>query len=252
MIIQYSSDLHLEFGSKKFNYIVRPEADVHVFAGDMHTNPKSLAKFFRKVRSITPKPILYVYGNHEFYGGDIDERREEYLTELDGLVITLNNCWAVVEGVRILGTTLYSDLSNPLDAICVSQGMSDFQVVRKDGALITTETWNAMHKRSLDFLKRTIQPGDVVVTHFSPSMQLVPKQYKGSRTSAGYHSELYYLIEEKKPALWIYGHDHDSHRDVMIADTRVVCNQKGYPHENLHYAPRIVEVKNEVQNHPSL
>lgn len=241
-MIQYCSDLHLEFGSSKFKYIVMPEADVHVFAGDIHTNAKSLRKFFVKVRQLTPKPLIYVYGNHEFYDHDLATYKQEYERELEGVVTLLDNSFVEIDGVRFLGTGLYTDLSNPIEAITVAMGMTDFNLVQYNGHKLTPQVWDAHHRTALQFLEDNLRRGDVVVTHTSPSYQLCAKQYRGNKTSAGYHTELYYLIEKKKPALWIYGHDHNVHQDKMIANTRCVCNQRGYNHEQTHFAPRVVGV----------
>ena len=62
MRVHVLSDLHLEFG--EFDYR-DPGADLTIIAGDLHTKRNGLA-WARE--HLPDHPILYVLGNHEFYG----------------------------------------------------------------------------------------------------------------------------------------------------------------------------------------
>ena len=102
MKLHILSDLHL--GSGEF---ARPEndADAVILAGDIARPAKAVswALGFRK-------PVLYVAGNHEFYGSSLDGA----VAELDRLcagtqVRFLDNREVILGGVRFLGTTLWSD-----------------------------------------------------------------------------------------------------------------------------------------------
>jgi len=61
--IQYFSDVHLEFGDCAFPHM---EADLIVAAGDIAPGIHALPWL-----SQAQAPVLYVAGNHEYYGGDV-------------------------------------------------------------------------------------------------------------------------------------------------------------------------------------
>ena len=56
------------------------------------------------------KPVLYVLGNHEFYGSSIDGAAAELKRLCAGThVHVLDDSEIVIDGVRFLGTTLWTD-----------------------------------------------------------------------------------------------------------------------------------------------
>lgn len=247
MRIQYSSDVHLEFDSKLGkHFFVSPNADVIVFAGDIHTNPASLAKFFGRIRRQGyDKPIIYVFGNHEIYNHEFHEIKKEYKEKLKDLVTVLDNELAVIDGVSFLGTCLYSDLSNPLDAVAAVQCVTDFRVVKYGDHRLLPKDWTEEHRRAVAWLEEALAAASsptVVVTHFAPSKQLTAPQFKASRSNAAFSTELYYLIKKYSPKLWIYGHDHNRAQDRRIGTTRVICNQWGYKHEGFLRETILVEI----------
>ena len=69
MKLNILSDLHLGFGAMDGPV---NDADVVVLAGDVGRPREAIAWALR-----LDKPVLYVPGNHEFYGGSIDGRLEE-------------------------------------------------------------------------------------------------------------------------------------------------------------------------------
>lgn len=243
MQIQYLSDLHLEFGSdigKKVE--IDPKADVFVLAGDIHTTPKGMAKFIRRLRKKTDIPIIYVLGNHEYYGYDIqafknNKTYEKALKEFDN-VFVLDNDTCEIDDILFIGSTLYSDLSNPIHSISVHAGLTDFRVVTVEKEKLTPSDWHSMWLRSTGFITTQLAnrhdegklDKTVVITHFSPSFKLHSKRYTGSSITHGFHSNLEHLLHLYTPALWIYGHTHDT-INTKIGGCPVVTNQYGYVHE---------------------
>ncbi|MFZ2537697.1 MAG: metallophosphoesterase, partial [Oscillospiraceae bacterium] len=67
MKLHILSDLHLDHSA-----FIPPQtdADVTIFAGDLHGGPSSL-EYAHDHAELTKKPAIYVAGNHEFYGRDI-------------------------------------------------------------------------------------------------------------------------------------------------------------------------------------
>ena len=68
--IQALSDLHLEHGGAVPPHV--PGADVIVLAGDLAPHCEGLVERLRDHWAAAPH-VLYVLGNHEFYGTEIDE-----------------------------------------------------------------------------------------------------------------------------------------------------------------------------------
>ena len=67
MNLQILSDIHLEFEPEKLPEI-NLLADVIVVAGDLSISESDSENFFKYIRSKSSAPILYVLGNHEYYG----------------------------------------------------------------------------------------------------------------------------------------------------------------------------------------
>src|SRR5687768_18154134 len=102
MKLNVLSDLHLTLGT-----LAAPEndADAVVLAGDI-ARPKEAIAW----ASGLGKPVLYVPGNHEFYGGSIAGTVEELKRLSAGTSIrVLDNDEVIIDGVRFLGATLWTD-----------------------------------------------------------------------------------------------------------------------------------------------
>ncbi len=105
--LQVLSDLHLERGG---DLPAVADADVLVLAGDIGTGADGL----RAAAAWWPdRPIVYVSGNHEPYGGDLPgiTRRLRAAAGEDGRVRVLEDDEVVIGGVRFLGSTLWSDFA---------------------------------------------------------------------------------------------------------------------------------------------
>ena len=80
MKIQYASDLHTEFG---FQDLRKSDlkGDILVLAGDIAGKPKKLNQYLHSLAGSIP--ILYVMGNHEFYGHDFTTDLWRYQKAVD-------------------------------------------------------------------------------------------------------------------------------------------------------------------------
>ena len=102
MKLNVLSDLHLSLGALT---IPENDADVVILAGDLARPREAIAW-----ASGFAKPVLYVPGNHEFYGGGIEGTVEELKRLCAGTTIhVLDNDEVTIDGVRFLGTTLWTD-----------------------------------------------------------------------------------------------------------------------------------------------
>ena len=247
MKIQYASDLHTEFGSHPFRKSdIR--GDILVLAGDIAGKPKELNQYLHSLAGSVP--ILYVMGNHEFYGHDFALELSGYqkAVESQNGVHFLENRSVEIGGIRFLGCTLWTDFLGGMHGKASEQGMNDFEYITLKGDKLRWVDVAYRHRESLEWLRKELETPfsgpTVVITHHAPSNLSNPPQFAGSPISGAFYSNLDDLIEETQPALWIHGHIHDS-SDYMIGKTRVVCNPFGYDgiEKNVDWDPEaIVEV----------
>lgn len=251
------SDLHLEFERHLPPLGPIPDADVCVVPGDILQGCANSIHWLAK--EVSPRmPVVFVAGNHEFYGDSIVEGFEWGRTaaaEFPGRVHFLENDSVVIGGVRFLGCTLWTDYavegSDPEDvafAMAVAEAqLNDHRQVawRRLPAYEGFPPKRALdlHRRSRGYLDGQLAwPHDgptVVVTHHAPHRGSIHARWKGSTLNACFASDLSELIEERKPDLWVHGHMHDS-ADYVVAGTRIVCNPKGYRSENARFDPRLI------------
>jgi len=238
------SDLHLEFSNLPF---ADTEADVIILAGDIAKNDQGI----HWARAVWPtKEIIYIAGNHEFYGYN----RLEVLARLriaarETGVHFLDNEEVVIDDVRFLGATLWTNFKlfgEDLKMDCMYEGessLNDFRMIHEGSAHFSTMDSIRLHDESVAWLTKAIrEPFDektVVVTHHLPSADSVVARFKKDLLSACFASKLDHLMG--KPVLWVHGHTHDN-LDYEIRGTRVVCNPRGYSrdgkrNENARFNP---------------
>jgi predicted phosphodiesterase len=115
MRLQLASDLHLKHIEKSFpgELLIQPTpgADVLILAGDIASGVRALELFKN-----WPVPVLFVAGNHEFYGLEIERARQQLRSYTKGGNVTvLDNACVEFGGVRFLGATLWTDYQIPHD-----------------------------------------------------------------------------------------------------------------------------------------
>lgn len=190
--------------------------------------------------------IIYVAGNHEFYGSQrchvLEDIRnacgENGVHFLDDKVLQLQDS-KTKTSIRFLGATLWTDFllfGEDLKSKCLLYGelyLNDFRKIRDGEKNFSPKKSIQLHEKSLAWLQKELESPfngkTVVVTHHLPSMHSVAKRYKPDLLSACFSSELVRLFG--KMSLWIHGHTHDS-CDYEMNGTRVVCNPRGYVRSN--------------------
>ena len=239
MRLRILSDLHLEFfdGNRE---LLEIEADVVILAGDIHRKSEGLAWARRRFPDM---PIIYVPGNHEFYGTCMPLLREELALEAERHSIELlDNRAVTLGGVRFYGTTLWTDFAlyagdptqNPAHTESKAlRYMSDFKIVQTSpGVTLTPQASPQLHATALDWLESELaQPFDgpkVVVSHHAPLHDCIPGQYLGDALSPAFASHLPHLMG--KMDLWVHGHVHEP-VDILRNGTRIIANPGGYPYE---------------------
>ena len=242
MLIQFFSDIHLEFGP-----MVPPhtDADVVIVAGDLDIRSSAvewLASF--------KQPVIYVAGNHEFWTGDLHDVYRELRSVCGRYGIHfLEQDQFTLDDVTFLGCTLWSDFagfSAPILDLARVQ-MNDFEFISLNGRRLEPEDLAEYNQQSLLWLKTALDASaattQVVITHHAPSLKSWgfepddPVRYI-------YCNGLDSFIRERNVALWVHGHTH-CRSDYTILNTRVVCNARGYyPHRLVgDFEPeRIIEI----------
>lgn len=235
MRIRVLSDLHHEhFGGRR--ELPAVDADLVVLAGDIHEHLQGL----HWAREAFPDtPVVYVAGNHEFYNADLPELTQAMRNLARALDIHfLENDAVVIDGVRILGATLWTDFrlygeeTLPLTLQRALRLMPDFSCIDWFTAPFTPALSQQLFQASRDWLTAQLAEPfagpTVVVTHHAPSARSIPPQYVGDSLSPAFASDLEHLVQQCD--LWLHGHVHDA-LDYRIGRARVVANPGGYPGE---------------------
>ncbi len=241
MKIQVLSDLHLEHGGPVPAH--HPEADVIVLAGDLAPYTKGLVAKLSEFWASAPH-IVYVLGNHEFYGTEIDDARAGLADECAEVGIHLLDPGTIrIEGTRFIGATLWTDLElyGKADEIGVHhrlrRGISDFAgAIRHRGRHFGTRESVRRHRSARHFIEEQLARAElagervVVITHHAPSPRSIRQWFRDDPLNPAFASDLDRLIERYQPALWIHGHMHDP-VDERLGKTKLVANPAGYAHE---------------------
>ena len=264
MNIQLLSDLHLE-AHPHFAPEPAPGAHVLVLAGDVGSYQEGsqlgdddfgLARFSPLPQyAAWPTPVLFVPGNHEYDAQDFDAAHLRLQHTCDRLGIQwLERETLTLEGVRFVGTTLWSDF----DALADHAGIADlgprlkmrekayraanFYLRKTDGTRhgepFLAEPMREQALRCQEWLRAALQVPcggpTVVVTHFAPSLRSADPRYGLVPGTAGFCNALDDLLP--RADLWLHGHLH-APSDYRVKGTRsdgtpwqcrVVANPLGY------------------------
>ena len=243
MNIQLLSDLHLE-ANPDFVPEYAPGADLLVLAGDVGSYQKrrdgsTMAEPDWGLRRFTdwPVPVLFVPGNHEYDALDVDEAHTELQAACQRLgLIWLERETRVMDGVRFVGTTLWSDYDALGDRQKAFRAANHYLVKMaglRNGRLFDAQ---AMRELALDcqqWLKETLAEAfdgpTVVVTHFAPTLHSMDPRYGESPGTAGFCNALDAWLPHAD--LWLHGHLHCP-TDVQVGRCRIVANPLGYSDKN--------------------
>ena len=237
MRLHILSDLHLEFAPFEPPNV---DADAIVLAGDIHTG-KNAIKWIRQ--AFPDKPVIYVLGNHEFYGQKIPKLTQELKELTKGTNIhILENDRISIGPVLFLGATLWTDFQLDGDVVLAEvaavASVTDFKRIRVTPSYRRFRPADArhFHGESIRWLAQQSNESAgekiVIVTHHAPSPRSIPVRYRGSPFNPVFASDLDRFIEASGATLWIHGHIHQA-VDYQIGATRVIANPRGYPNEGV-------------------
>ena len=268
MKIQLLSDLHLEV-HPHWQPEPAPGAEVLVLAGDIGSYQQGslltdddfgLVRFSPLPQFAGwPTPVVLVPGNHEYDSQDFDEAQARLRRTCDRLgLIWLERETAVLDGVRFVGTTLWSDfdalaLSNPQTNLTqqLRQRHKAFSAanfyLRKTGTTWSGQPFWAAQVREQGLLcqawlraalAQSFAGPTVVVTHFAPSLRSADPRYGLVPGTAGFCNALDDCLPQAQA--WLHGHLHapcDYTAQGTLPDgtpwqCRVVANPLGYARKN--------------------
>lgn len=240
MILGIVSDLHINFSGVT---VPVDGIDALVVAGDISPVHEQTASWLE--RTVPPElPVILVLGNHDHEGFRVDRAPARLRAAVAHLpnVHVLHNSAVVVDGVRFLGTTLWTafDAFEPvlprLTAMReAEQCISDFSHVLaatspgSPARRLSARDMLAEYRKAYEFLAAAlIEPHagpTIVVSHFLPSPRCCAPQFKHDSLNPYFATNVEELV--RLADLWVHGHTHAS-INTLIEGTPVVCNPRGY------------------------
>lgn len=256
-----ASDLHGEIWSHDYDVPEHLDFDVAVFAGDVHHAYRAVS-WLTNQRALWHKPILYVAGNHEYYGSvlqDAAARIREAARRTNVIFLDADEV-PVIDGVRFLGCTLWTDYLFEADSQAQGLGagrmLNDHKYIRTSGGAEFPAPFTPVEALKRHMAERRWLTDRLAEEHHGPTVCISHhgihpgsrhERYDGDGAiNASFNSDLSEIIVEHKPELWIHGHVHDTH-DYTVGEggTRIVCNPRGYSRgnglsENAGFIPDLV------------
>ncbi len=216
-----------------------------VSAGDLaHARPFGWSYGIRAVRGGFPTgtPLLFMPGNHDYYGAPLDDA--PLAAECALRKVGFGQKTEVhVGATRILVCTLWSDgllfgEDNRAETLrLVQRSLNDYNWITRPGTpqKITTADIVALHEDHLAWLEgKLAQKHDgptMIITHHGPHPEA---SLPADAISAGFVSDLSRVIEEHQPDAWVFGHTHRP-QSAILGKTRIHNVGVGYPHEAKEY-----------------
>ena len=229
--IKLISDIHVDCGKqqdKGFSFIdslPNDNVDVLVLAGDIVTGGE-LENYFDTFKYLCDKykEVVFVLGNHDYYGHSISETQDIAKT-FAGRISNLHylqNERKNISGQWFVGTTLWFP---EIEHMPGKFNWIDFRLIPDGSREIFKE-----HIFAREYLQNNLQEGDVLITHHIPNRLLVHSRYKGDSYNCYFVGHIGDIIQNKKPSHVLFGHSHLS-VDKEIAGIRYILNPRAYPHE---------------------
>lgn len=287
----YFSDIHLEIWENAARIVevrdyewentyplnlgpyIPPDLDVDcaILAGDIGKLVSNTANPINYADQLSwrlgNKPVIFVPGNHEYYGcQDFYGMKRSLENGSPDNVYILNNSCTEVEGVRIIGSTLWTDykiLGPEFQNDCMevaNKFMADHTgAIRKIGVnggkknFTSKDALNEFNE-SYSYIGTELFSCDatptIIVTHHVPlvTSEINNPRYKVDATTSGFASHLTGLVDlaaQKGTKAWIFGHHHWSLNSNAFG-VKMLSAQMGYPGEYVAFTnwqgPQILEI----------
>lgn len=237
--VRLLSDLHLEFAEFEIQSLDGDSDTILILAGDIMVGTTD--RDFVLSACGRFKHVIYILGNHEFYNcthGRLVNDWRAIASGVDNLHFLENDC-VVIDGVRFLGATAWTDFNgdDAKSKAYAKNSMSCFSRIRvEDGNKVRTLTPSdtvEMYSKTRSFLLGELKKpqGDwnktVVITHHLPTDDCVSPLFVGSPLNPAFHGAMGDIIDAHCIDLWCYGHTHTSSSRTR-SGTLMVNNSRGY------------------------
>lgn len=241
MILQYFSDIHLEFYQENISKIRRlfdvssSKADILLCAGDIGKPSHQSYRLFLQDMSLKFEKVYFITGNHEYYGTDSMEKVNTLCSDIaramphNNVHFLQNDHVQLIDGLHLFGGTLWTHIPKQCYT-SVSSSICDYQKIPG----FTPDVSNRLHQETLTSLSAAVEQAVptyrwIVLSHHMPSYQLIDPQYGTpcmQNINCGFASEVDFARDPRIHA-WVYGHTH-----LPYQQGKFYCNPIGYPGEN--------------------
>ena len=232
MKIQIVSDLHLEFltvvevleVADRISY--KTNADVLVLAGDICSlNKRSSGNFSYFLDAVQEKykDIIYVMGNHEYYGtsySDVKELMRRTIQYRPNTPLTvLENKSITIGDITFYGTTLWFE--ETVQSSLIRYNLNDYKCIKDF-------TPDEYCREAIKFIKsiEDTESKKVLITHHVPHSGFISPRYVGNEMNCFYLNEVGKYLD--KFDLVTFGHSHDSVRQQFSDRCLALSNPRGY------------------------
>jgi Icc-related predicted phosphoesterase len=230
--VQILSDLHFEFhkdyGESFLVEMCPEEVDVLAVAGDLANFPILSESVIKLCARYKEKPVLFVPGNHEFYGSDFPKTLR-VLSNLESKISNfkcLYNQAFTYQDRTFFGSTLWFPTNEGVE--------QNYKKINDYFCITNFADYVYRHNSfAVQFLGKAKMARAFVITHHIPTHRSVHEVYKSSKISEFFVCALDELILRGQPRYWVHGHQHRS-CDYAYGDTRVICNPMGYARKDLN------------------
>jgi predicted phosphodiesterase len=231
--ILHISDIHLERSKTE---TPTGEWDYVFATGDICENALQAIKWLDKIKV---ENIIYIPGNHESAGFNIDEHFDQAreLSEKTGHVRFLNNDILKMDNTLIYGGTFWTGFelypARGIDLLKHSKMyMPEYSTIFKNKEFLRPEQTLDWHRKHLDMLKFMLSQEaeyKFVLTHHAPSKLSVDPHFKDHISSNYFANDYSYLLE--KTDMWFHGHMHHYQKRIENG-CFISCNPRGYHDKN--------------------
>jgi predicted phosphohydrolase len=238
------SDIHLEFNDSGHGIPDLGSGEILILGGDIlcarhfkKDGPlKKVYKDFLQKCSDNFEHVLYIKGNHEFWGYTYQGTHKLIEENLPDNIHLLENDYVKIGQWNFLGCTLWSDFfnENPLEMMESQRFMNDYKTIRigSNYRKLRPEDTLEFHKQSKQFLIEKLEEFKNekvwILTHHAPSYESIHPKYRSETMNGAFASNLDDLILNNPQIKYFsHGHTHSSF-DYLIGECRVICNPRGY------------------------
>lgn len=249
--VQLMSDLHLDSARIKIDVSA---SDIVLILGDTTFEDENWYWLFDRLDG---KKTIVIPGNHDYDGHDVATRDEEIkdIAKKYENIYYLNNETVVLDGIRFIGSCLWTDFKadepylSQKSSMTLAQNIAHLKTIAYNGKRLSIEDIVQLNDKSVKFLEQQLSETSiyptVVLTHFAPSIQSVSKEYLKGENS-------YHVVSLDRlmglSDYWFHGHIHTS-CDYIHNGTRVMVNARGNSSQydlnsnNYFNAQEIIEIQ---------